>query len=122
MRVFRGFRRSATQPIQTSTYSNCKATFSGHLDITSLARYINPKPKLLTKRLNASFAEAGISPDGGYRANKARNRSSRSGGGPTGIVIAFPGASQPRDRISVTSSATLGPRPLRVIPGGLTKL
>jgi integrase len=41
---------------------------SGHLDITSLARYINPKPKLLTKRLNASFAEAGISPDGGYRA------------------------------------------------------
>jgi integrase len=63
---------------------------SGHLDITSLARYINPKPKLLAKRLNASFAEAGISPDGGYRANSARNRSTRSSGRPTGIVIAFP--------------------------------
>ena len=32
---------------------------SGHLDIASLARYINPKPRVLTKRLNASFAEAG---------------------------------------------------------------
>jgi integrase len=65
-------------------------TISGHLDITSLARYINPKPKILTKRLNASFAEAGISPDGGYRATNARNRSTRSSGSPTGIVIAFP--------------------------------
>lgn len=65
---------------------------SGHLDIASLARYINPKPRVLTKRLNASFAEAGISPDGGYRANIARNRSSRLHGGPTGVVIAFPDA------------------------------
>jgi integrase len=78
---------------------------SGHLDITSLARYINPKPKLLTKRLNASFAEAGISPDGGYRANNARNRSTRSSGGPTGIVIAFPGVPHRHARPSRAPSA-----------------
>jgi integrase len=78
---------------------------SGHLDITSLARYINPKPKLLTRRLNASFAEAGISPDGGYRTNNARNRSTRSRGGPIGIVIAFPGVPHPHVRSSRAPSA-----------------
>jgi integrase len=82
---------------------------SGHLDITSLARYINPKPKLLTKRLNASFAEAGISPDGGYRANNARNRSTRSSGGPTGIVIAFPGVPHRQNRASRPSQAVADP-------------
>jgi len=44
---------------------------SGHLDIASLDRYINPKPKNLAKRLNVSFAEAGISPDGGYRRSRS---------------------------------------------------
>jgi integrase len=78
---------------------------SGHLDITSLARYINPKPKLLTKRLNASFAEAGISPDGGYRANNARNRSTRSSSRPTGIVVAFPGVPPRHVRPSRAPSA-----------------
>jgi integrase len=44
---------------------------SGHLDIASLDRYINPKPKNLAKRLNVSFADAGISPDGGYRRSRS---------------------------------------------------
>jgi hypothetical protein len=95
---------------------------SGHLDIASLARYINPKPKNLAKRLNEAFADAGISPDGGYRARTARNRPAGSDGRSAEPVIGFSGASQPRDWISVTSSAAVGARPLRVIPGGLTKL
>jgi integrase len=44
---------------------------SGHLDIASLDRYINPKPKILGRQLNESFAEAGISPDGGYRRSRS---------------------------------------------------
>jgi integrase len=44
---------------------------SGHLDIASLDRYINPKPKILARQLNESFAEAGISPDGGYRRSRS---------------------------------------------------
>jgi integrase len=44
---------------------------SGHLDTASLDRYINPKPEILGRQLNESFAEAGISPDGGYRRSRS---------------------------------------------------
>jgi integrase len=63
---------------------------SGHLDTASLDRYITPKPKIIGRQLNESFAEAGISPDGGYR----RSRSSAQPRGvalrPVSNVIPFP--------------------------------
>jgi integrase len=78
---------------------------SGHKDITSLARYINPKPKLLTKRLNRSFAEAGIKLDAGAPRRFVGERRNSPATSTPSNVIAFPGRTRPQPSVSILDSA-----------------
>jgi integrase len=73
---------------------------SGHKDITSLARYINPIPKLLTKRLNRSFAEAGIMLDAGAPRRIVRARQPHPPSRTAANVIAFPARQRPKPSAS----------------------
>ena len=82
---------------------------SGHLDIASLARHINPKPKLLTKRVNRLRAFRARYPPSGEIPASAKEALSRSSGSPSGIVIAFPGVSPRRNQASRAASPVVQP-------------
>ena len=79
---------------------------SGHKDITSLARYINPIPKLLTKRLNRSFAEAGIMLDAGAPRRIVRARQPHPQSRTAANVIAFPARQRPKPSASAKVGKT----------------
>jgi integrase len=66
---------------------------TGHRDLTSLARYFNPKAKKLSRHLNRVFADAGISPDGGHRARLAHHVPRIPVAAAASNVIPFPGTS-----------------------------
>jgi integrase len=78
---------------------------SGHLDIASLDRYINPKAKNLTKRLNVSFADAGVSPDGGHRRSGLRVRPRGAPVSDVSRVFPLPRRSRGVDPVSQSSAA-----------------
>jgi integrase len=91
---------------------------SGHLDIASLDRYINPKPKNLAKRLNVSFADAGISPDGGYRRSRSRARPRGVPQSAVSNIVPFPVPVPRRHRraAAVSQSAAAAPESLSTSP------